>query len=147
MTPGNHTCWSVRHPELCSFVWQLQVVCVPDVTSIYRVPLIMEDQKVVEFLAGRLGLPLPTPRPRKFLMKWRDLADRSDRDNTVKLLKSFLSCVWYDAEENRFSDSYLPSKLSYINKVASDLIFSNLAGFGIAHPGPGLELNVLELEA
>jgi len=53
-----------------------QVVCVPDVTSIYRVPLILEDQKVVEFFASRLHLPLPTPRPRKFLMKWRDLADR-----------------------------------------------------------------------
>ena len=48
----------------------------PDVTSIYRVPLLLEDQKVVEFFAARLGLPLPTPRPRKFLMKWRDLADR-----------------------------------------------------------------------
>ena len=53
-----------------------QVVCVPDCKSIYRVPLILEDQKVVEFFTSRLGLPLPTPRPRKFLMKWRDLADR-----------------------------------------------------------------------
>lgn len=48
----------------------------PDVASIYRVPLMLEDQKVVEFFASRLNLPLPTPRPRKFLMKWRDLADR-----------------------------------------------------------------------
>jgi CTP synthase len=60
-------------------VKQKQVVCVPDVTSIYRVPLMLEDQKVVEFFAARLQLPLPTLRPRKFLMKWRDLADRSDR--------------------------------------------------------------------
>jgi len=64
---------------ICRFLFNSvvsQVVCVPDVTSIYRVPLLLEDQKVVEFFATRLGLPLPTPRPRKFLNKWRDLADR-----------------------------------------------------------------------
>jgi len=68
-----------------------QVVCVPDVTSIYRVPLILEDQKVVEFFATRLGLPLPTPRPRKFLMKWRDLADRCGQLCLLFLLFVFLS--------------------------------------------------------
>jgi len=61
---------------------------VPDVTSIYRVPLLLEDQKVVEFFASRLGLPLPTPRPRKFLMKWRDLADRYHTIHTRRLMSS-----------------------------------------------------------
>ena len=54
----------------------LQVISVPDCSSIYRVPLLLEDEKLVEFFAARLHLPLPCPRPRKFLLKWRELADR-----------------------------------------------------------------------
>ncbi|KAI0217671.1 CTP synthase 1 [Lamellibrachia satsuma] len=56
-----------------------QVIGVHDVGSIFRVPLLLEDQKLVEFFAERLHIPLPRPRPRKFLLKWRDLADRQDR--------------------------------------------------------------------
>lgn len=56
-----------------------QVICVHDVSSIYRVPLLLDDQKLVEFFGERLQLPLPLIKPRKFLMKWRDLADRYDR--------------------------------------------------------------------
>jgi len=56
-----------------------QVICVHDVGSIYRVPLLLEDQKVVDYFAERLHLPLLSPRPRKFLVKWRDLADKHDR--------------------------------------------------------------------
>lgn len=54
----------------------LQVICVPDVSSVYRVPLLLEDQNVVGFLGSRLRLPLPNPRPRKLLMKWKEIADR-----------------------------------------------------------------------
>ena len=64
----------------------------PDVTSIYRVPLLLEDQKVVEFFATRLDLPLPTPRPRKFLVKWRDLADRC-HTQCLALCLSCYSCL------------------------------------------------------
>jgi len=67
-----------------------QVVCVPDCKSIYRVPLILEDQKVVEFFTSRLGLPLPTPRPRKFLMKWRDLADRWCWTDLISVFKVYV---------------------------------------------------------
>lgn len=56
-----------------------QVICVPDVSSVYRVPLLLEDQNVVGFLGSRLHLPLPNPRPRKLLIKWKEIADRSDR--------------------------------------------------------------------
>lgn len=47
-------------------------------SSIYRVPLLMESQGVIEFLNERLQLNIGMPRPRYFMRKWRDLADRID---------------------------------------------------------------------
>lgn len=38
----------------------------------------MELQGVIEFLNERLQLNIGTPRPRSFMRKWRDLADRID---------------------------------------------------------------------
>uniref|UniRef100_A0A668VQN7 CTP synthase n=1 Tax=Oreochromis aureus TaxID=47969 RepID=A0A668VQN7_OREAU len=55
-----------------------QVICVHDVSSIYRVPLLLEDQGVVSYLCERLNLPIEM-RPRKMLTKWKEMADRSDR--------------------------------------------------------------------
>uniref|UniRef100_A0A3Q4MID9 CTP synthase n=1 Tax=Neolamprologus brichardi TaxID=32507 RepID=A0A3Q4MID9_NEOBR len=55
-----------------------QVICVHDVSSIYRVPLLLEDQGVVRYLCERLNLPIEM-RPRKMFTKWKEMADRSDR--------------------------------------------------------------------
>ncbi|XP_070170780.1 CTP synthase 1-like [Polyergus mexicanus] len=55
-----------------------QVITIHDLTSIYRVPLLMEYQGVIEFLNDRLQLNIGIPRPRFFMRKWRDLADRVD---------------------------------------------------------------------
>uniref|UniRef100_A0A8C7IXN5 CTP synthase n=1 Tax=Oncorhynchus kisutch TaxID=8019 RepID=A0A8C7IXN5_ONCKI len=55
-----------------------QVICVADVSSIYRVPLLLEDQGVVGYFCQRLDLPIET-RPRKMLTKWKEMSDRSDR--------------------------------------------------------------------
>ncbi|KAM9352750.1 CTP synthase 1-like [Symphorus nematophorus] len=55
-----------------------QVICVQDVSSIYRVPLLLEDQGVVSYFCERLNLPVGI-RPRKMLAKWKQMADRSDR--------------------------------------------------------------------
>uniref|UniRef100_A0A8D3CAG6 CTP synthase n=1 Tax=Scophthalmus maximus TaxID=52904 RepID=A0A8D3CAG6_SCOMX len=55
-----------------------QVVCVQDVSSIYRVPLLLEEQGVVSYLCQRLNLPVEV-RPRRMLTKWKEMADRSDR--------------------------------------------------------------------
>uniref|UniRef100_A0A1B6CF88 CTP synthase n=1 Tax=Clastoptera arizonana TaxID=38151 RepID=A0A1B6CF88_9HEMI len=55
-----------------------QVLCIHDVSSIYRVPLLMEAQGIVEFFIERLKLDIPMPRPRRFMQKWRDLAERVD---------------------------------------------------------------------
>lgn len=38
----------------------------------------MESQGVIEFLNDRLQLNIGMPRPRYFMRKWRDLADRTD---------------------------------------------------------------------
>lgn len=56
-----------------------------DLSSIYRVPVLMEKQGIVEFFVERLQLDIPLPRPRKFMQKWKDLADR-----WVKMLLFFM---------------------------------------------------------
>ncbi|KAK7480722.1 hypothetical protein BaRGS_00028090, partial [Batillaria attramentaria] len=56
-----------------------QVYCVHDVTSIYRVPLLLETQGAIEFFIQRLDLAVPSPRPRKLMSRWKELADRYDR--------------------------------------------------------------------
>uniref|UniRef100_A0A8C9TLJ8 CTP synthase n=1 Tax=Scleropages formosus TaxID=113540 RepID=A0A8C9TLJ8_SCLFO len=53
-----------------------QVICVHDVSSIYRVPLLLEDQGVVDYFCHRLHLPIEM-RPRKMLTKWKEISDRS----------------------------------------------------------------------
>uniref|UniRef100_A0A8C5FI34 CTP synthase n=1 Tax=Gadus morhua TaxID=8049 RepID=A0A8C5FI34_GADMO len=55
-----------------------QVICVHDVSSIYRVPLLLESQGVVGYFCTRLDLPVET-RARKMLTKWKEMSDRSDR--------------------------------------------------------------------
>ncbi|KAJ4922772.1 hypothetical protein JOQ06_022759 [Pogonophryne albipinna] len=55
-----------------------QVICVHDVSSLYKVPLLLEDQGVVSYLCQRLSLPIEV-RPRKMLTKWKEMADRTAR--------------------------------------------------------------------
>uniref|UniRef100_A0A672FJW9 CTP synthase n=1 Tax=Salarias fasciatus TaxID=181472 RepID=A0A672FJW9_SALFA len=55
-----------------------QVICVQDVSSVYRVPLLLEDQGVVDYFCQRLNLPVEM-RSRKMLTKWKEMADRSDK--------------------------------------------------------------------
>lgn len=52
-----------------------QVICVHDVSSIYRVPLLLEEQGVVDYFRRRLDLPIGR-QPRRMLMKWKEMADR-----------------------------------------------------------------------
>lgn len=52
-----------------------QVICVHDVSSIYRVPLLLESQGVVSYLSRRLNMPIET-RQRKMLTKWKEMSDR-----------------------------------------------------------------------
>ena len=58
------------------FVTYFKVLCIHDLSSIYRVPILLESQGVLEFLNDRLQLNIPMPPPRKFMSKWKDLAER-----------------------------------------------------------------------
>uniref|UniRef100_A0A671NKZ3 CTP synthase n=1 Tax=Sinocyclocheilus anshuiensis TaxID=1608454 RepID=A0A671NKZ3_9TELE len=75
-----------------------QVICVHDVSSIYRVPLLLENQGVVGYFCRRLNLPIET-RPRKMLAKWKEMSDRSDR-----LLEH--CSIALVGKYTKFSDSY-----------------------------------------
>ncbi|XP_041867404.1 CTP synthase 1 [Melanotaenia boesemani] len=75
-----------------------QVICVHDVSSIYRVPLLLEDQGVVSYLSQRLNMPIET-KPRKMLTKWKEMSDRSDR----LLEQCSIALV---GKYTKFSDSY-----------------------------------------
>lgn len=55
-----------------------QVISVPDENSVYKVPLLLQKQGLVEYFTEKLGLNLiesSSPR-RNILAKWRELADR-----------------------------------------------------------------------
>ncbi|XP_054158184.1 CTP synthase 2-like [Oppia nitens] len=54
------------------------VICIHDRSSIYRVPLALEEQGLAKYFAERLRIQLPTIHTRKLMSKWRDLADRHD---------------------------------------------------------------------
>lgn len=60
---------------LMTFILYEQVICVHDVSSIYRVPLLLEEQGVVDYFRHRLDLPIER-QPRRMLMKWKEMADR-----------------------------------------------------------------------
>ena len=53
----------------------LQVICVHDVSSIYKVPLLLEDQGVVGYFSRRLDMHIEG-RPRKMLAKWKEMSNR-----------------------------------------------------------------------
>lgn len=68
----------VRALDACVLMTPLfyeQVICVHDVSSIYRVPLLLEEQGVVDYFRHRLDLPIER-QPRRMLMKWKEMADR-----------------------------------------------------------------------
>lgn len=53
-----------------------QVIMIHNLSSIYRVPLVLESQGVIPFLNERLQLNIGVQNPRNFMRKWRDLAER-----------------------------------------------------------------------
>ncbi|XP_073837499.1 CTP synthase isoform X1 [Musca autumnalis] len=55
-----------------------QVICIHDLSSIYHVPLLMEQNGVIEFLNERLQLNIQPSKREKCLQKWKDLARRSE---------------------------------------------------------------------
>uniref|UniRef100_A0A3B3CL13 CTP synthase n=1 Tax=Oryzias melastigma TaxID=30732 RepID=A0A3B3CL13_ORYME len=110
-----------------------QVICVHDVSSIYRVPLLLEDQGVVSFLSRRLNMPIEA-KPRKMLTKWKEMSDRSDR----LLEQCSIALV---GKYTKFSDSYASvikalehSALAISHKLEVkyiDSAFLHHRGFGV----------------
>lgn len=95
-----------------------QVVCIPDLSTIYKVPIFMEAHGVVEFLNERLQLGVtPMPPARKFMRQWMDLADRIDNlraDVSIALVGKY----------TRLEDSYT-SVIKSLQHAA------NLVGFNL----------------
>lgn len=52
------------------------VIGVPDASSVYKVPPLLEDANLIEYFSNRLNLPLV--RNKCALARWRDLANKHD---------------------------------------------------------------------
>ncbi|XP_059172158.1 CTP synthase 1-like [Physella acuta] len=78
-----------------------QVYCVHDVTSVYRVPLLLQSQNADSFLIQRLQIEIPqlNTKPVHIMARWKELADRHDR-----LLKEV--CIVLVGKYTALSDSY-----------------------------------------
>ena len=80
-----------------------QVVAVHDCPSIYQVPLLLEEQKVLKFLVKRLELRCERVRTPTTLLKWLNLADQCDSQSEeveivlvgkyTKLKDSYISVI------------------------------------------------------
>ena len=55
-----------------------QVVTIHDLSSIYRVPLLMGSQGIIEYLNDRLQLNIQMSLPLEFMSTWRNFAERVD---------------------------------------------------------------------
>ncbi|XP_038173186.1 CTP synthase 2 [Arvicola amphibius] len=55
-----------------------QVLCIHDASSIYRVPLLLEEQGVVKYFKERLDLPI-SDCSSNLLYKWKAMTDRYER--------------------------------------------------------------------
>ncbi|KAK0064408.1 CTP synthase 2 [Biomphalaria pfeifferi] len=79
-----------------------QVYCVHDVTSVFRVPLLLQSQGADDFLISRLQIDVSQNRNRPqgmSMASWAELADRHDR-----LLKEV--CIVLVGKYTALSDSY-----------------------------------------
>jgi len=52
------------------------VLSVPDVSSVYRVPLLLHKQGFVDYVIEKLKLNVPKLCPKSFLCQWKQLAER-----------------------------------------------------------------------
>ena len=61
-----------------------------DCPTIYHVPLELYEQGLVQLLSSKLCLRMPTgSKPRKFMSKWRSLAERAEQLRKVRGETSF----------------------------------------------------------
>ncbi len=53
-----------------------KVICMPDVKTLYRVPLLLEENGIFDFLSTRLNLTRKANYDQSFRIKWHDLIER-----------------------------------------------------------------------
>ena len=56
-----------------------------DCPTIYHVPLELYEQGLVQLLSSKLCLKMPVGKPRKFMSKWRSLAERAEHLRKVRI--------------------------------------------------------------
>ncbi|XP_054021999.1 CTP synthase 2 isoform X1 [Dryobates pubescens] len=55
-----------------------QVIFIHDVSSTYRVPILLEEQGIMKYFKERLNLPI-ADQPSDLLLRWKKMADRYER--------------------------------------------------------------------
>lgn len=86
----------------------------------------LEEQGLIQFISERLQLPsIDVPRPKKFMWKWRDLADR--HDNVRKVVEIALVGKYTQLEDSYASvTKALQHSTLFINrKLVLSVIFKN----------------------
>ncbi|KAB1253608.1 CTP synthase 2 [Camelus dromedarius] len=84
-----------------------QVICIHDVFSTYRVPLLLEEQGIVKYFKERLDLPIGDSAS-NLLFKWRNMAD--------SLFPSRFSCTFADID---MKEGYSSSWYEKLQKTCS----------------------------
>lgn len=94
-----------------------QVYGVHDVTSIYRVPLLLDDEGMGSFLIKRLQLvPGKDAKVKKSLSKWKELADRHDRlQDEVVIGKMYMNGSDIEADLFRLNNIALKTKFKCLS--------------------------------
>ena len=62
------------HP--LSFISVLKVICIADVKTLYRVPLLLEEAGIFKYLSNQLHLALKSDYDHSMMIRWRDLTER-----------------------------------------------------------------------
>eukprot|EP00069_Balaena_mysticetus_P010021 bmy_01262T0 len=76
--PTQNSVRALRGLGLSPDLVQNQVICIHDVSSTYRVPVLLEEQGIAKYFKERLDLPIGDSAS-NLLFKWRNMADRYER--------------------------------------------------------------------
>ena len=63
----------------CKNVINFQVINIPDCPTIFHVPLVLRRHGLLEQLKTRLVMPDQLQTNKRFMRKWKELADRAER--------------------------------------------------------------------
>lgn len=74
------------------------MICIHDVSSIYKVPLILENYGILDFLKEKLRLDVPVPLPLDFMLHWKNLVARyvKKKDFWTRNPEKFQILKWLD---------------------------------------------------